>query len=1201
MNNFIWSKIALTSVELHWIGLHDTNNEGIFHWLDEKEKATYLNWGTNQPNNIVKTNSGQDCVDISNKYGYGKWNDNRCDRESKFICEKNFPGFTADLCPSGWTISPSSGTCIKVYLQKKSWEDARAACKADGADLVKIVDDNMNNFIWSKIALTSAELHWIGLHDKNNEGIFHWLDEEEKATYLNWGTNQPNNIVKTNSGQDCVDISNKYGYGKWNDNRCDRESKFICEKNFAGFTTGTTAGAVSTKSVTLDGTPTPKISEKDSCPFGWIFSPHSGTCIKTFSEMKTWEDARATCIANGADLVKIVDDNMNKFIWDQVSLATDKLHWIGLHDQNGNGTFHWLDEKEKTTYLNWGFGQPNNLGSGNQDCVDISGYHGDGKWNDRGCDRKLRFICEKNLQGSTTETTVIAFTNDIKTEVTTTAEPENLDSCPVGWIFSPHSGTCIKIFSEMKTWGDARATCLANGADLVKIVDDNMNKFIWDQVSLASYKLHWIGLHDQNNEGSFHWLDEREKTTYLNWGYGQPNNVGVVGQDCVDISDYFGDGKWNDRECTAKQRFICEKNLQRSATETTVIASTKDIKTVVTTTAEPENLDLCPSGWTYSPHSGTCIKVYPQRETWEDARAACKADGADLVKIVDNGMNKFIWDQASASGSIEHWIGLHDLNNEGTFHWLDEKEKATFLNWGTNQPNDLESGQDCVEISANYGVGKWNDYDCSLSFSFICEKGLQESTVAGDVSTKSVISDGTPTPTVLDSETTADDSTVLTTIPQPSNSDLCPSGWTFSPHSGTCIKVYLQRETWEDARAACKADGADLVKIVDNGMNTFIWDQASTSGSIGYWIGLHDLNNEGTFHWLDEKEKATFLNWATYQPSDLGRFQDCVEISGVGKWNDNNCKTSFPFICEKFVQESTFEWDVSTNSVISDGTSTSTMMDTGDQSTKPEQKDTTSAPPTTNRPTTVKIDIPTMPPVTTKMPTTVEIDTSSAPPTTNKITTPVQIDTSTAPLVTTNKPTTVKIDIPTTPLVTTNKPTTPTVPPTTRDHPTIEVKGDASTTPLTTRLPTTSVITDTPTTTLTTRKMHTTSVIIEASTTTLPHNTGKSDDAKSTGSSESVSVTPRVSNQDYVDGKQSAGGMSVVVIVGIAAGACVVCIVIVAVFVFRRRSHRYVKNQATERRKVTDAIQFNNLIYGNTLSQETATEGLQHHFNSSQA
>ena len=57
-----------------------------------------------------------------------------------------------------------------------------------------------------------------------------------------------------------------------------------------------------------------------------------------------------------------------------------------------------------------------------------------------------------------------------------------------GWIESPHSGTWVKIYRDMKPWADARAVCQAEGADLVKILDDSMNEFIWGEDTLKAVK-----------------------------------------------------------------------------------------------------------------------------------------------------------------------------------------------------------------------------------------------------------------------------------------------------------------------------------------------------------------------------------------------------------------------------------------------------------------------------------------------------------------------------------------------------------------------------------------------------------------------------------------------------------------------------------------------------------------------------------------
>ena len=65
------------------------------------------------------------------------------------ICAQIIFPFAA-TCPSGWIESTHSGKCIKLYEDKKSWTDARAVCQAAGGDLVKIVDDSMNQFIWGE-------------------------------------------------------------------------------------------------------------------------------------------------------------------------------------------------------------------------------------------------------------------------------------------------------------------------------------------------------------------------------------------------------------------------------------------------------------------------------------------------------------------------------------------------------------------------------------------------------------------------------------------------------------------------------------------------------------------------------------------------------------------------------------------------------------------------------------------------------------------------------------------------------------------------------------------------------------------------------------------------------------------------------------------------------------------------------------------
>ena len=53
----------------------------------------------------------------------------------------------AVLCRDGWTRIPGSGTCIKLFDKLRTWAEARAECKAKAGDLVKIVDEGMDDII----------------------------------------------------------------------------------------------------------------------------------------------------------------------------------------------------------------------------------------------------------------------------------------------------------------------------------------------------------------------------------------------------------------------------------------------------------------------------------------------------------------------------------------------------------------------------------------------------------------------------------------------------------------------------------------------------------------------------------------------------------------------------------------------------------------------------------------------------------------------------------------------------------------------------------------------------------------------------------------------------------------------------------------------------------------------------------------------
>ncbi|XP_007533859.1 mannose-binding protein A-like isoform X1 [Erinaceus europaeus] len=63
------------------------------------------------------------------------------------------------------------------------------------------------------------------------------------------------------------------------------------------------------------------------------------------------------------------------------------------------------------------------------------------------------------------------------------------------------------------------------------------------------------------------------------------------------------------------------------------------------------------------------------------------------------------------------FLGITDEVTEGQFMYV-TGGRLTYNNWKKNEPNDHESGEDCVTIQKE---GFWNDVSCSSSYQAICE------------------------------------------------------------------------------------------------------------------------------------------------------------------------------------------------------------------------------------------------------------------------------------------------------------------------------------------------------------------------------------------------------------------------------------------------------------------------------------------------
>ncbi|XP_059199183.1 CD209 antigen-like protein E [Centropristis striata] len=128
-------------------------------------------------------------------------------------------------CPAGWKMFSCS--CYLFSSATGFWEAARQDCRDRGADLVIIDSYEEQEFIAKFIKKRT----WIGLSDRDNEGVWKWVDGSP-LTEAYWGGMPNNGGGNPQWGEeDCGEILNDQEVRvNWNDVRCDSYRQWVCEK-----------------------------------------------------------------------------------------------------------------------------------------------------------------------------------------------------------------------------------------------------------------------------------------------------------------------------------------------------------------------------------------------------------------------------------------------------------------------------------------------------------------------------------------------------------------------------------------------------------------------------------------------------------------------------------------------------------------------------------------------------------------------------------------------------------------------------------------------------------------------------------------------------------------------------------------------------------------------------------------------------------
>ncbi|PIQ78313.1 MAG: hypothetical protein COV79_05405, partial [Parcubacteria group bacterium CG11_big_fil_rev_8_21_14_0_20_41_14] len=146
----------------------------------------------------------------------------------------DIPGFNTDdivQCASALkilciedTVAISDPQMPFLVETPASWSDARSYCISQGAHLAYISDSAEQEYFKS---LSGGNEAWIGLNDLGSEGTFRWEHDNSPPSYFLWAPGQPDNYA---GNEDCVGLTNLWpGYeGRWNDNLCTNQQKYMC-------------------------------------------------------------------------------------------------------------------------------------------------------------------------------------------------------------------------------------------------------------------------------------------------------------------------------------------------------------------------------------------------------------------------------------------------------------------------------------------------------------------------------------------------------------------------------------------------------------------------------------------------------------------------------------------------------------------------------------------------------------------------------------------------------------------------------------------------------------------------------------------------------------------------------------------------------------------------------------------------------------
>ena len=240
--------------------------------------------------------------------------------------------------------------------------------------------------------------------------------------------------------------------------------------------------------------------------------------------------------------------------------------YFGYTDQGHEGIWKSVSGEVNTVPLDFQFNEPNNSG-GDENCLHLD-KKVDFLFNDINCGIQRPFICQKTEiiippTTTTTTTTTVAPTTTTVAPTTTTVAPPVVKLNEIGQFRKGVTIVTWYVSETKETWINSVDICEKQGKSLVNFANAKEASALL--AAYAKYDPHpdaWIGFTDQDQEGRWTNVVNRDLTFPIEFHDSEPNNSGG-NENCLQMWNRNQQLKYNDANCDSKMNFICVSSSYR--------------------------------------------------------------------------------------------------------------------------------------------------------------------------------------------------------------------------------------------------------------------------------------------------------------------------------------------------------------------------------------------------------------------------------------------------------------------------------------------------------------------------------------------------------------------------------------------------------------------------------------------------------------